>query len=383
MRDVGRLRRPTDDRMIAGVCSGLARHFDIDPVIVRVAMVVLAFFGGAGLLLYVAGWVLVPEEGTTQAPLGLDDRNRGIALIGVLVLAGAMMLGDWSGAFWFPWPLLLVGLAIYLVVNRSHRGSARYVPPAEGRPGSVQYAGPPASYGAPPASYGGQPAPYVPPAPPARRTRKRGPILFPFALALIALGIGLLGVVDLAGVAIVDAAYPALALGITGVMLLVGAFWGRAGGLIALGLLAAVVTAATTAAGHWDSERVVVAPTTAAAVAEDYDFEAGRFTLDLTAVDDLDALDGRDISVSGNVGELEVVVPDGVSVDVVADVHGPGAVELFNDPSSWSDDGFDGSRGDRGGIDLTERRFHDGGTGAPTIDLDLDLDLGAIVVREQ
>ena len=58
MRDLGRLRRSRTDRKIAGVAGGLGRHFDIDPTIVRVAFVVLAFFGGAGLLLYGVGWLL-------------------------------------------------------------------------------------------------------------------------------------------------------------------------------------------------------------------------------------------------------------------------------------------------------------------------------------
>lgn len=389
MRDLGRIRRPRDDRMIAGVCAGLARHFDVDPVIVRVAMVVLALFGGAGLLAYVAGWLLLPEEGSAGAPLGLDDRNRGIALVGVAVLGALMMLGDWSGAFWFPWPLLLVALAIYLVVSRTRRGRASYVPPADGRPGTVAYHAAQPSYGGPAAPYGAAPAagPAWAPPPPPRPRRKRGPVLFFFTLALIALAIGVLGVVDVAGVAVVDAAYPALALGIIGLMLLVGAFWGRAGGLIALGLVAALVTAVTTVAGEWEPDRTLVAPSSAGTVAGGYEFRAGRFTLDLTDVRDLDALDGREISVAGDVGELEVVVPDGLSVDVVADVHGPGEIRLF-DPVDPVDgdafDRFDGIRfGDRDGFDLHVEQSHDEGRGAPGIDLDLDLDVGAIVVREQ
>ena len=67
---------------------------------------------------------------------------------------------------------------------------------------------------------------------PPRDPRKRGPLLFWFTLALIALAEGTLGILDLAGAPIIDSAYPALALGITAVMLLVGAFYGRAGGLI-------------------------------------------------------------------------------------------------------------------------------------------------------
>ena len=92
--ELGRLRRSVDDRRIAGVAGGLARHLDIDPIIVRVALVVLVFFGGSGLLLYGAIWLLAPEEGSPAQPLGLDDRNRNIALIGTGVLAAIAAVGD-------------------------------------------------------------------------------------------------------------------------------------------------------------------------------------------------------------------------------------------------------------------------------------------------
>ena len=120
MKDLGRLRRSVTDRHVAGVAGGIARHLDVDPIIVRVALVVAAFFGGAGLLLYVAAWILVPEEGTADEPLGLDQRSRTIALAGVGVLALLAALGDWAGAFWFPWPLAIVV------------GDRRVVPPPQG-----------------------------------------------------------------------------------------------------------------------------------------------------------------------------------------------------------------------------------------------------------
>src|SRR5215207_6964957 len=108
VRDLARIRRSATDRKLAGVAGGLARHLDIDPVILRVAFVVLAFFGGAGLILYGALWLLLPEEGhESAAPLGLDDRSRSIALILVGVVAGLALLGDSAGAFHFPWPLAI------------------------------------------------------------------------------------------------------------------------------------------------------------------------------------------------------------------------------------------------------------------------------------
>jgi phage shock protein PspC (stress-responsive transcriptional regulator) len=61
------LRRPLDDQMVAGVAAGIARYFDIDATIVRIGFVVLAFVGGAGLPIYLAGWLLIPEDGAAES----------------------------------------------------------------------------------------------------------------------------------------------------------------------------------------------------------------------------------------------------------------------------------------------------------------------------
>lgn len=53
--------------MIAGVAAGIAEFFDVDVTIVRIAIAVLTVFGGAGLALYVAGWLLMPNEGTDRS----------------------------------------------------------------------------------------------------------------------------------------------------------------------------------------------------------------------------------------------------------------------------------------------------------------------------
>jgi phage shock protein PspC (stress-responsive transcriptional regulator) len=63
------LYRPVHDRMLAGVASGLARYFGVDVLLVRIALVVLACVGGIGLAVYLAGWVLIPEEGADQSIL--------------------------------------------------------------------------------------------------------------------------------------------------------------------------------------------------------------------------------------------------------------------------------------------------------------------------
>jgi len=61
------LRRPYSDRMLAGVAAGFAQYLGVDATIVRVALAVLTVIGGAGVPLYIAGWLLIPEEGATQS----------------------------------------------------------------------------------------------------------------------------------------------------------------------------------------------------------------------------------------------------------------------------------------------------------------------------
>lgn len=62
-----KLYRRRGDRMLAGVCGGLADYFGVDVTLIRVVFVVLAVMGGAGLVIYLAMWLLVPEEPRTVA----------------------------------------------------------------------------------------------------------------------------------------------------------------------------------------------------------------------------------------------------------------------------------------------------------------------------
>jgi phage shock protein PspC (stress-responsive transcriptional regulator) len=61
------LRRSGDDRMLAGVASGIARYLDVDVTLVRVIIAALALFTGAGAPLYVAAWLLLPADGEDQS----------------------------------------------------------------------------------------------------------------------------------------------------------------------------------------------------------------------------------------------------------------------------------------------------------------------------
>lgn len=59
-----RLHRRRGGRMLGGVAAGLADYFDVDPVLIRIGFVVLTFVGGLAVPLYLAGWVLIPDEDT-------------------------------------------------------------------------------------------------------------------------------------------------------------------------------------------------------------------------------------------------------------------------------------------------------------------------------
>ena len=64
------LRRPVQDSVVAGVAAGLARYLGVDVVIIRLAFVVLTIVGGAGIPLYLAGLLLIPEDGSGQSIAG-------------------------------------------------------------------------------------------------------------------------------------------------------------------------------------------------------------------------------------------------------------------------------------------------------------------------
>jgi len=121
VRPAPRLYRSATDKVIAGVCGGLAQYFSIDPAIVRLAFVVFALAGGASILLYIVLWIAVPiGQGTPAVALG----ERGQEMLAtVLIAIGALWLLANLGAFtfinWrFAWPLVLIGLGAVLLLRR-------------------------------------------------------------------------------------------------------------------------------------------------------------------------------------------------------------------------------------------------------------------------
>jgi phage shock protein PspC (stress-responsive transcriptional regulator) len=389
LRDYSKLRRSVADRKVAGVAGGLGRHLNIDPTILRVAFVVLAFFGGAGLLLYAALWLFVPEDGHDEAIVATSPSTRNALLIVTAVVAALLLVGDSWGGLGFPWPLALVALVLFLVLmNRDKPMSTTYPPPHPGSepgtpPGAPQeaqlgaepgtyVAGPedPTAYAAP---YSGTlpptPSPYPVQQPPAPRP-PRGPKLFWFTVALLAVALGSLGLYDVTQSGVADAAYPALALAVIGGMLVVGAWFGRPGGLIALGVVAAIALLATSVTEpRFAGERLTrETPTKAVQVEDRYFVPAGSVHLDLSNIRDVERLDGRTIEVEANAGELLVTLPENIDVEIDADVAVAGEVTVLGET--------------RGGTGVSMERTLDGGPDAAQMDLKLDVVFGSIEVRQ-
>ncbi len=123
-----RLTRSSSDKVLAGVAGGLGRYFDIDPIIFRIGFVVLTIAGGAGVLAYLAAWVLVPEDPVPgQEPI---DRSRAATIAGaaVLALAAVVLLGH--GLFFLAPPLIaigviaIVGVLLWRAAGGEHGGTA-------------------------------------------------------------------------------------------------------------------------------------------------------------------------------------------------------------------------------------------------------------------
>ena len=300
LRDYEQLRRSLADRRIAGVAGGLGRHLNIDPLVLRVLLVVLVFFGGAGILLYGAAWLFVPEEGSEDAVISTKPTTRSALLIVAAVLACLLLLGDTWGGWGGPFPLLLAVIGVVALVVVATRDRARPDPSTH----------PAATYA--PTTYR-----------PARADR--GPKLFGFTVAFIAVALGSLGLFEAAGGEVADAAYAALALTAVGVMLVVGSVAGRPGGLILLGIVAAVALVVTATVDRYgyayeQADSFSVTPPSASTLDEGYSILAGRMDVDLTTVDDLENLDGRTLTLRAEAGDVFVVVPDGLDVRVDAEI---------------------------------------------------------------
>ena len=115
------VRRSRSERVIAGVCGGVGRYLGVDPVLLRIAFIILALANGLGVIAYVVCWVAIPEERPGQplaaAPEARRETGR-LVLGGSLVVLGLVLLvdrlaPDLDELFW-PVAVVAVGVAVML-----------------------------------------------------------------------------------------------------------------------------------------------------------------------------------------------------------------------------------------------------------------------------
>ncbi|MFF4314185.1 PspC domain-containing protein [Streptomyces sp. NPDC001507] len=414
-----RFRRDRRHKMIAGVCAGLGRHTDLDPVIFRITLAVLAATGGIGLLFYGFAWLFVPYEDDDENEVRklLTGRVDGQALAAVLfalVGCGVLLTMIRNGqvlAFAVVLSLLLAGAGYW-----SRRRGAPDPDPLSAQ--AVADAPPEAQAPPIPISYpswwrdpivkdgthvGGTgylwgpadvPGPQVPgldfrlstpwvhgqdvrtrpsPPPKPRGPRWIGGWIFLFALVAGGLGTGLTWDTHPLGTSL--QAGLACALIVFGLGTALSSFLGRTGaGSLFLALLTAALLAAATAlpsniSTHWT--RASWTPATTAEVSPAYDLGTGVATLDLTHIR---VARGRTVSTSAEVGagQLKIVVPADVTVRMSIDV-GVGDIRLPGE--------------DKKDVDVEPGRHKDvtlppasGAKNAGTLDLDLQVGAGQVEV---
>jgi phage shock protein PspC (stress-responsive transcriptional regulator) len=352
------LRRTTGDaNVLGGVAAGIARSLGIDPILVRVTFVVLAIFGGSGIVLYLAGWVFIPEDGRAESAGERFFRDHNALAIGAGVVALVFIIGPMlAWGLWGDGPgfggIVLLFLVIAGVVALTRRGGPPAQEPGPHVPADAPTSQPATAMGsaapAPATSPAGPGSPTLalpstpPPPPPAPREKS---VLGRLTFGLTVLVAGTLIALDLGGVISVSAVTVlAVSLGVVSLGLLVGAFVGRSRGLIALGVtlvlvlvpLAALPTDVPWNTGAGVGERVYRV-TSEQDLGSEYALGAGSLTLDLRR---LEVTGPTSIDASVGLGELTVLLPPDLTVAADADV----AVGTVTLPDEASVDGVDLAR---------------------------------------
>jgi phage shock protein PspC (stress-responsive transcriptional regulator)/predicted membrane protein len=318
------LHRSRDDRLLAGVSGGLGRYFDISPNFFRVGFAILTLVGGAGILLYLAAALVIPEEGRTDS-IAADALKRyrerpwllvGVALVGIAFLSIVAQADLWPDSG-FAWTLLVIGVITIAIAQRG-RGEQQTPAAAQTQPLASESVTEPMT------------------APPV--TAPKPPSLFVPVLGVLLVGAGFLAALSAVGV---DIRWDlALAVGavVVGVAVVAGAFLRRrTGGLVVVGLtlagLALAVSATDVRLEGPIGDRVYT-PDTPADVSRSYEMAIGEFDLDLS---DTTLSSGEtSIDVNVGIGDLTVVVPRFVPVEVDATASA-GSVSVFGRQRSGVD----------------------------------------------
>jgi phage shock protein PspC (stress-responsive transcriptional regulator) len=121
---VKRLERTLSPRIIAGVCGGLGRYFGLSPAVFRLGLIVLTLLGGAGILVYLAAVLVIPEEGSDQSfaeRAFSERRDRPWPLIGLGLAGVAIAVLLAQAAAGAGWVLVLIAGLIVLWMSRREK----------------------------------------------------------------------------------------------------------------------------------------------------------------------------------------------------------------------------------------------------------------------
>jgi phage shock protein PspC (stress-responsive transcriptional regulator) len=372
--------RPRIGGKVGGVSAAIGLRYGIDPILVRVAFVLAALYGGAGLVLYLLGWLLFPKEddpapGSTEPTRQPTSTTLAVVLVLLLI----------PGVFWLTSSPAIVGLALGLgalyLVHRNYgdRGTTPAVPtPSIGQqaaapadehtwvyPGTASTTSaqfdetprqePPAwdPLGAAPFAWD-LPEPSEPEEPEPKRPPRRWISFVTLGVAAFAAGLA-----TTLGAPLVVAL--AVALGVLGLGMIVGSFLrggrGLIGAAIPVGALAMLLAVFPMGDFNGELGNDEIRPTAVQQVLPHYQRSAGSFTLDLQ---NLEIADGQELRTGANVGIGEVFVRVPSDVDVTARCAAEfGSVHCLHDTAdgrsverSVVDQGADGPGGGQIVLDL-------------------------------
>jgi phage shock protein PspC (stress-responsive transcriptional regulator) len=350
-----RLYRSRTNRKVGGVSGGIAEYFQLDPTLVRL-LTLLVVFTGAGGLVYLAAWVIVPARPKGMqpqtGPTTPMDRATLIGLgIGVLALTVGVSTGSWS---LFALALIAGGIWLLSEQTATEPAAATSYEPAD-IGGEPAYSAAPADYAYPP---------YQPAAPAVRKPQRitwsvLGVLTLLAGLAITSTNVGWW---DPNPVVYVGFGLMTIAVGVIAGQIM----GGGARGLIPLGLVTALLLVPLSIfAGYAEAgigERVY-RPTSITDLRSNYELGIGALTVDLSQIDFADQ--DKTVEIDLGIGELIVIVNDETGGQAVLQAKAGEIVRQL--PSTGSELTQDGVNIESGTVQLR------GDSGSLNLDIDVGL----------
>ena len=125
-----RITRSQSDRLLTGVCGGVADYFSIDPTVVRLIWIFFTLFGGSGLLAYIIATLLIPDSKSQERYFKLDSLKSNPFWGVLFIFSGLILFLQYDDIFYLFWAsfwgnfinisiaFVLLGISIYLLYNR-------------------------------------------------------------------------------------------------------------------------------------------------------------------------------------------------------------------------------------------------------------------------